>query len=75
MAIGICTLLVIIPAISAAIAHKPDLETDKLALARCLTTSRFSTLGCANASTQIELLEDELQTTHQKYLELEQKLH
>ncbi|MEH2325340.1 MAG: hypothetical protein V7K32_17635 [Nostoc sp.] len=59
MAIGICTLLLIIPAIRAAIAAKADLETDKLALAR----------------SQIELLEDELQATHQNYLELEQKLH
>ncbi|WP_375510752.1 hypothetical protein [uncultured Nostoc sp.] len=75
MAIGICTLLLIIPAIRAAIARKADLETNKLELARCLTTSRFSTRGCAKASTQIELLEEELKATHQKYLELEQKLH
>ncbi|MGF2011979.1 MULTISPECIES: hypothetical protein [unclassified Nostoc] len=68
MAIGIWTLLLIIPAISTAIATQADLKTNKLELARCLTTSRF-------ASTQIELLKDELQTTHQKYLELEQKLH
>lgn len=59
MAIGICTLLLIIPAIRAAIAPKADLETNKLELALA----------------QNELLEDELQTTHQKYLELEQKLH
>ncbi|MEH1940425.1 MAG: hypothetical protein V7L01_09445 [Nostoc sp.] len=59
MAIGICTLLLIIPAIRAAIAPKADLETNKLELAR----------------SQIELLEDELQATRQNYLDLEQKLH
>ncbi|MBN3896470.1 MAG: XRE family transcriptional regulator [Nostoc sp. NOS(2021)] len=68
IAIGICTLLLIIPAISAAIARKANLETDKLELARCLTTSRY-------ASTQIELLENELKATRQNSLELEQNLH
>ena len=68
IAIGFLALLLIIPAISAAIARQADLETNKLELARCLATNRL-------ASTQIELLENELQATHQNYLELEQKLH
>ncbi|WP_334882337.1 hypothetical protein [Nostoc sp.] len=59
MGIGICTLLLIIPAIRGAIAPKADLKTNKLEL----------------ALSQIELLENELQATRQNYLELEQKLH
>ncbi|MEH1796871.1 hypothetical protein [Nostoc sp.] len=68
IAIGFLALLLIIPAISAGIARQADLETNKLELARCLATNRL-------ASTQIELLQNELQATHQNYLEVEQKLH
>ncbi|MEH2097771.1 nucleotide exchange factor GrpE [Nostoc sp.] len=67
MAIGISTLLLIIPAISDAIARQADLETNKLQLARCLATSRL-------ASTQIELLENELKATRKNYLEEQQKI-
>ncbi|WP_180277465.1 nucleotide exchange factor GrpE [Nostoc sp. 'Peltigera malacea cyanobiont' DB3992] len=67
MAIGICTLLLIIPAISAAIARQADLETNKLQLARCLATSRL-------AFTQIELLENELKAIRKNYLEEQQKI-
>ncbi|MEH2176960.1 hypothetical protein [Nostoc sp.] len=59
IAIGFLALLLIIPAISAAIAAKADLETKKLEL----------------ALSQIELLEAELKATRQNYLDLEQKLH
>ncbi|WP_179067323.1 molecular chaperone GrpE [Nostoc sp. C052] len=67
MAIGISTLLLIIPAISDAIARQAELETNKLELARCLATSRL-------ASTQIELLENELKVTQKNYLEKQQKI-
>ncbi|MEH2264452.1 nucleotide exchange factor GrpE [Nostoc sp.] len=67
MAIGISTLLLIIPAISAAIARQADLETNKLKLARCLATNKL-------ASTQIELLENELKAIRKNYLEEQQKI-
>ncbi|MBD2604296.1 molecular chaperone GrpE [Scytonema hofmannii FACHB-248] len=67
MAIGISTLLLIIPAISAAIARQADLETNKLELARCLATNRL-------ASTQIELLENELKAIRKNYLGEQQKI-
>ncbi len=58
IAIGFLALLLIIPVINAAIASQPNKRIDKLGL----------------AGSQIKLLEDELQTSQQKYLELEQKI-
>jgi len=57
IAIEFLALLLIIPVINAAIASQPNKRIDKLELAQ----------------SQIKLLEDELQASHQKYLELEQK--
>ncbi|MEH2201745.1 nucleotide exchange factor GrpE [Nostoc sp.] len=67
MAIGISTLLLIIPAISDAIASQSNSRTNKLELARCLATNRL-------ASTQIELLENELKAIRKNYLDKQQKI-
>lgn len=58
IAIGFLALLLIIPAIKAAIASQTDRLTDKL----------------AQAQAQIESLENELKSTHQNYLEQQQKI-